>query len=198
MGMDWITTSTILDDLRDGQNLTAWQRFAERFRPSVVRFACKLGLPDEDAEDVAQETLAAFAIEYRDGRYDRSRGRLSRWLFGIAYRQAQKARSVRARRARVEGEPERTSFWETASDDEAAARTWDQQWEQALLEQCLQRVRQELGPSTMRAFELAALAERAPAEVAKELGLSVKAVYHAKYRVLRRIRELRAVLEGAE
>jgi DNA-directed RNA polymerase specialized sigma24 family protein len=47
----------------------------------------------------------------------------------------------------------------------------------------------------MRAFEMVALADRVPADVAKELGLSVKAVYHAKYRVLRRVRELRAALD---
>lgn len=101
----------------------------------------------------------------------------------------------RARRAGEEGEPQRTSFWENAPDEEASAQLWDRQWEQALLEQCLHRVRQEVEPSTMRAFELVALADRAPAEAARDLGLSVKAVYHAKYRVLKRVRELRAALE---
>jgi RNA polymerase sigma-70 factor (ECF subfamily) len=193
--MDWITTSTILQDLRDFEHPTAWLSFTTRFRPSIVRFARKLGLSEADAEDVAQETMAAFATAYRDSRYDRTKGRLSHWLFGIAYRQAQKARSARGRCAGVEGEPPRSSFWENAADEEATSALWDQQWEQGLLEQCLHRVRQEVEPSTMRAFEMVALADRVPADVAKELGLSVKAVYHAKYRVLRRVRELRAALD---
>ncbi|RJP38130.1 MAG: sigma-70 family RNA polymerase sigma factor [Phycisphaerales bacterium] len=193
--MEWITTSTILQSLKEFHNQSAWQRFAERFRPSIVRFARKLGLSEAEAEDVAQETLAAFAAAYRDGRYDRDKGRLSRWLFGIAYRQAQRARTGQARRAGMEGAPENTSFWEHAPDEQSLARLWDQQWEQGLLEQCLRQVRQEVEPSTMRAFEAVALADRAPAAVAAETGLSVKAVYAAKYRVLKRIRELRAALE---
>ncbi len=193
--MEWLTTSTMLDDLRDFEHPTAWPRFAERFRPSIVRFSRKLGLSESDSEEVAQETLAAFLSAYRDGRYDRSKGRLSRWLFGIAYRQAQKARVDRARRARVEGSPEHTSFWDNAPDEESSVQLWDREWEQGLLEQCLHRVRQEVEPNTIRAFELVALADCVPAEVAQELGMTVKAVYHAKYRVLKRIRELRADLD---
>jgi DNA-directed RNA polymerase specialized sigma24 family protein len=34
--------------------------------------------------------------------------------------------------------------------------------------------------------------ERPPAQVADELGLSLKSVYNAKHRVLKRIRELRS------
>ncbi len=192
--MEWTTTSTILQDLTDFANESAWHLFAERFRQPIVRFARKLGVPEADAEEVAQETLAAFASAYRDGRYDPAKGRLSRWLFGIAYRQAQRARTARARRIGVENEPQ-SSFWEHAPDEDTSSRVWDQEWEQGLLEQCLHRVRQEVEPSTIRAFELVALADRAPADVARELGLSVKAVYHAKYRVLKRVRELRAALD---
>jgi DNA-directed RNA polymerase specialized sigma24 family protein len=59
----------------------------------------------------------------------------------------------------------------------------------------LERVRREVEPATMRAFELV-MQDRTPAEAAQELGVAVKAVYNAKYTVLKRLRDLRADLEN--
>ncbi len=193
--MEWLTTSTILQDLTDFANQSAWQQFAERFRPPIVRFSRKLGLSDVDAEEVAQETLTAFAAAYREGRYDPDKGRLSRWLFGIAYRQAQYARRSGARRAAIERQPPHSSFWADVPEGDASTQLWDQQWEEAMLATCLERVRQEVEPATMRAFELVMRAGNTPAVAARELGVPVKAVYNAKYTVLKRMREIRAELE---
>src|SRR5436305_1544249 len=90
--MTWLTTATVLEKLRDFANRDAWDRFSERFRRPVVSFARGMGLAQSDAEDVAQETLMAFAKAYREGQYDPAKGRLSKFLFGIAYRQALKGR----------------------------------------------------------------------------------------------------------
>src|SRR5262245_31777004 len=92
--MTWITTATVLQQLRDFENRSAWDSFTERFRRPVVSFAKSMGLTQADAEDAAQETLLAFAEAYRRGQYDPSKGRLSRFLFGIAYRQSLKARRL--------------------------------------------------------------------------------------------------------
>jgi len=196
--MEWLTTSTILQDLSDYANRAAWERFSRRFRPPILRFARKLGLSEADAEDAAQEALAAFAAAYREGQYDRSKGRLSRWLFGIAYRQVLGVRRADGRRAQLAQQAERNSFWADVPDENTSSRVWDEEWEQALLEQCLDRVRQEVEPRTMRAFELVMQPDRKPADVAQELGVPIKAVYNAKYTVLKRVRELRAALEDLE
>jgi RNA polymerase sigma-70 factor (ECF subfamily) len=193
--MDWLTTSTILRDLTDASNDSAWRRLAGRFHVPILRFARKLGLTEADADDVAQETLAAFAAAYRAGRYDRAKGRLSQWLFGIAWRQAQSVRRSAARRAAVEGQVDRTSIWDQVADEADVSRTWDQEWEYASLEQCLRQVRQEVEPDTARAFELVMQPGRTPADVAKELGVDAKTVYNAKYSMLKRLRELRQSLE---
>jgi DNA-directed RNA polymerase specialized sigma24 family protein len=116
--MDWITTSTLLLRLRDFEDAEAWDGFVHRFRSPILRFAGSLGIRDTDAEDVAQETLLAFARDYREGRYDRERGRLSHWLFGIAYRRALAQRRRNLRRAEPLPDedilPERTAtdLWE--------------------------------------------------------------------------------------
>ncbi len=193
--MEWITTSTILHDLRDYGNRAAWSRFVERFRSPIVRFAGSMGLSAIDAEDVAQETLLAFAEGYRRGEYDPTRGRLSRWLFGIAFRQGMKGRRIESRQPA--GTPGAALSWSQVPDEASATVSWDQEWEQTLLEQCLTQVRQEVEPVTFQAFELAVRLDRPPADVARELGAPIKLVYNAKHRVLNRVRELRAEFEEA-
>jgi RNA polymerase sigma factor (sigma-70 family) len=192
----WVTTSTILRDLEDFGDREAWDRFADRFRAPVVHLAREMGLVRADAEDVAQETLLAFAKAYREGRYDSRRGRLSGWLFAIAYRQALRSRRSRdERRGRERPRGDGTQTWSDVADRASATRTWDQEWERAILARCLERVKNEVQPETFRAFELVVRERRDPDEAASELGLPVKAVYNAKHRILKRVRELRESIE---
>jgi RNA polymerase sigma-70 factor (ECF subfamily) len=193
--MDWVTTSTILDRLRDFQNQSAWGQFAERFRTPLISFARKMGLTSADAEDAAQEILLTFAQKYRNGDYNPAKGRLSHWLFGIAYRQILGARRKLARQRVKAAAGGDSSFWATLPDEDEAARQWDQEWEQALFRQCLQRVRGEVKSTTLRVFELLVLGKRPADEVAAELGMTRNAVFVAKHRVLSRLRALRSEWE---
>ena len=196
MESEWITTSTILGGLRDFEDRGAWERFVARFRAPIVSIALGQGLKQADAEDVAQETLLAFADGFRAGRYDVSKGKLSRWLFGIAYRQILRARDAHARRAADAAlGDEGTGGLPEIADEAEATRSWDLEWERAILAQCLERARSEVQPLTFRAFELAALENRDANVVAEELAIDVKAVYNAKHRLLKRIRELRQSME---
>ncbi|MBK7403317.1 MAG: sigma-70 family RNA polymerase sigma factor [Phycisphaerales bacterium] len=190
--MEWITTTTVLHDLRDFANEDAWGRFVGRFRAPIASFGRSLGLPGPDAEDLAQQALTEFAAAYRDGRYDRQQGRLSSWLFGIAYRQG--LRLLRESRR----QPVHDSGLAEAPDQAAATNMWEGEWERAVLGQCIDRVRAEVEPQTFDAFALVVQRGLGPQEAAADLGISIKAVYNAKHRVLRRIRELRAELEATE
>lgn len=193
--MEWTTTSTILRDLRDFQNQGAWNLFAARFRRPLVHFARRLGLSEIDAEDAAQESLVAFATAFRGGRYDREKGRLSRWLFGIAYRQCLQSRRANQR---PDAAGAREATVSLIGDDEgAASRAFDQEWEQSLLTDCIERARGEVEEATFRAFELVVREGRSPESAAELLGVPVKTVYNAKHRLLKRIRELRIALEDA-
>lgn len=181
----WQTTATVLERLRDYGNREAWGDFADRFRRPIVSFARGMGLSGADAEDAAQETLLAFAEAYRKGTYDPAKGRLSRFLFGIAYRQALHAR--RRRHAQVE-----SAVWAELPDEQTASGVWDSEWERILLDRCLEQVRSEFEPQTFRAFELTVREDRPPGEAAEVLGVPLKTVYNAKHRILKRIRELRS------
>jgi len=193
--MEWITTSTILSRLVDYRDQSVWERFDGRFRPAVVRFARKLGLPESDAEDVAQEALLTFAEAYRVGKYQAGRGRLSSWLFGIAYRTAANARRALARRKDLQNS---TEFWCELPEEREAERIWDAQWQAAALENAERQVRNEVTESTFRAYRSVVREGLTPAEAGERLGLSRDAVYIAKHRVLKRLREIIADHDTAE
>lgn len=79
--------------------------------------------------------------------------------------------------------------------DAAVSRLWEQQWEDAMLAECLRKVREEVEPQTFRVFEQVVLEGRAPAEVAASLNLPATVVYNCKHRVIARLRRCRAMLE---
>ena len=188
--MDWMTTSTILENLRDYRNRVAWDRFVGRFHRPILSFARDLGLGDADSEDVAQEALLAFAKAYREGRYDRFKGRLNKWLFGIVYRQVLHARHQWAQRKAEVQVGNDATYWFGLPDKKNAQQSWNITWQESILQHCLDQVRHEVEPKTFRAFEMTALAKRRPAEVAEQLGITRNAVFIAKHRVLQRLGKL--------
>ena len=79
-----ITTTLLLNSLKDERNDEAWTDFDARYRRVIEDFAKSAGLRDDDASEVAQQTLFEFVKAYRLGRYNRERGRLHSWIIGIA------------------------------------------------------------------------------------------------------------------
>lgn len=174
---------------------SSWHAFDARYRPLILAVGRKLGLQDADAEDAAQETLAAFVEAYRQGRYQREKGGLRDWLRGIA---RNKIRDVYRRRSHQEklvaDRTGVTSFWDQI-EDKHVKPIWEEEWRRAVLRQCLLEVRHRVSPRTFEAFELFALERQPAAQVAVHLGVSQDVVYQSKSRVLVRIRELLPEME---
>ena len=188
--MEWITTTLMLERLRASDD-EVWGQFVSRFREPIVHFGRKLGLPEADAEDLAQETLLSFVRAYGAGTYDRDKGRLSGWLFTIAYKRVLDARRRLARDGRRRASvTEPTEFWGELPDEQAVQHAWDATWRMAVAQAALAQVRRELAPSTVRAFELVVLEGCTARQAAERLELTSNAVFVAKHRVLKRLRAL--------
>jgi RNA polymerase sigma-70 factor (ECF subfamily) len=196
--MEWITTSTLLDRMK-ADDQTVWGKFCERFRQPLLAFARRFGLSDAEADDALQDILTAFVEAYRAGKYDREKGRLSSWLFGIAYRQIANRRRERAvQQGKRDPRGDQTSFWGKVPDEAEAEQRWDADWENAVLEACLRQVRSEVSENTYAAFERTVRLGRTPDEAAAELGMTRNAVYVAKHRVLKRLEELMQEYENPQ
>lgn len=181
------TTTRLLDALRDSSNEPVWEHIDSRFRPVLKGLARRLGLDESDAEEVAQQALAEFVKAYREGRYDRSKGRLSSWILGIARNiTLQQMRSGRRELAvgstamsEMPDEPSIRSIWEEERDRTILARALG-----------ILRDESELDDRTLLAFELVALRGVPATEAGQRCGMSADQVYVAKSRVTKRLKEL--------
>ncbi|MCE9593290.1 MAG: hypothetical protein K8S98_03755 [Planctomycetes bacterium] len=188
---EWVTTSTMLQRLSDFDDRGAWEKLSQRFLRPIQAYARQRGLRPDECEDVAQESLMAFAQAFRRGDYDRARGRLSHWLFGIVWRRID---HVRRKPDRIgDGGPVRpvdTVEWMNFEAPRAVSPEWEEVWERTMLEDCLRQIRVEFEPKTMRAFEMLVLEDRSIEDAESELATSRNALTIAKHRVSKRLREL--------
>jgi RNA polymerase sigma-70 factor (ECF subfamily) len=194
--MESVTSLTLLADLRDPTNSVAWLRFEDRYRPIIKAFAKKLGVRGHDVDDVAQEAVLAFVKAYSGGEYDRDKGRLRTWLFGIAHKKVidlyrRSSKRGLADHKEMAGLEERIE----SRDRQEAERVWEQEWQQAVLKACLAEVAQVVEPKTLQAFELYVVQDMPAEEVATELGMSLNAVYLAKHKVIKHIRKVRETMD---
>lgn len=196
--MKWETTTILLDQLRESED-DAWKRFTDRFHEPMLRFASKLGLSDAQAEDAVQDAMMQFLQGYRDGQYDRSKGRLGSWLFALMYQSIRSHKRDGARSPMQSPDPaRRTTFFSGLPSDDEARDEWELQWDRNAINRCMSQLRGEVNPTHYRVFELMTLRRVPASEVAELVGLSRDAVYQARYRVLKRLEELRTEFDGVK
>jgi len=191
-----MTTNTeLLIGLGDPANDVVWTDFSNRYFPVLIAFGRRLGLSEHDAQDAAQDALLAFADSYRKGRYDRNKGRLRTWLYGIA---SNKIRDVQRRRPRervVADATDETGLINRIPDDQTMSDLWETEWQRAVFQVCIQEVRKQVKPSSMQVFELCILKQWPTNKAAEHLKMSEAAVLKARTRVLSRMRDVRDRLE---
>jgi len=190
-----ITTTLLLERLRNGIDEGAWIEFDQRFRGVILATALRLRLSRQDAEEAAQETMLQAFRDYQLGKYDRGRGRLSSWIIGIAHH-----RITDLRRRGVQSRPAEEG--EDQSRNEVM-QAFEFALERQIYEQAWAWIRESLGVRDLaiRVFELTALRGVPAAEVARQCGISVDQVYVTRSRTAARLREAverfdRAVRDG--
>lgn len=193
--MQWITTTQILNDLKNSNDSLVWNTFRDHFYPVICSFARKLGLSSNYAEDIAQETMFVFLKAFRKNQYSREKGSLSNWVFGIARNVIRDFRRRLPKERLISNDSTVTSFWNMVADDKMLKHTWETEWRKLVLERCLLQVRNEVTPKNFKAFELYALLQQPVEDVCKELSMTRNAIYIAKNKVLTKLRDLRNKFE---
>jgi len=187
--MEWKTNTTILDELRTRRPSEIWVVLVKTFMPMLVSFAREHGVPQGEAEDAAQEIWAEFVKGLRAGRYDKKKGKLHDWLFGIARYKIRSyvrgiPREVTAARNCSKGAcPENRADGKTVKHMDAS------EWNREFLLAALKYAAEKVTERTFTAFKLYAIEGLPAAEVAEKLGMTVAAVHLAKHRVLAKMRE---------
>jgi RNA polymerase sigma-70 factor, ECF subfamily len=185
------TPASLLDRLRQPAAPAAWERFVDLYTPLLCLWAQRLGVQGADRDDLVQDVFALLvqklpAFQYRPGL--RFRG----WLWTVL---SNKLREQR-RRHPLPVQPDGGPALEELAGPDAAEALDEAEYRQYLTQRALQLMRTDFQPTTWQAFYETVAAGRPAAEVAAELGLRLDAVYTAKSRVLRRLRqELNGLLD---
>jgi RNA polymerase sigma-70 factor (ECF subfamily) len=175
--------------LRDPRDGPAWGEFVDLYGPLVYGYLRKQGLQDADAADLSQETLVAVAGAVGRLEYDPGRGAFRNWLFTVVRRKLANWRASSAQRAVAGGTATHDLLASRAAPEEMEA-AWETEWEERLVAWACEQVRAEVTPSTWEAFRRTALKNQSGKQVAADLGLSIAAVYHARSRILARLKAL--------
>jgi RNA polymerase sigma-70 factor (ECF subfamily) len=176
------TPASLLQRLRRPEEGAAWTDFVRLYTPLLYAWARRTGLSDPDAADLLQDVFTTLLrelprFEYRPAQSFRA------WLHTVLlnhWRMRQRRRSPHS----VPSEQLDGVAGEADPDlpGEAEER-------RELVRRALAIIETDFLPPTWQAFRQVVLLGRRPAEVAEELGLSVNAVYLARSRVLRWLRE---------
>ena len=168
----------------------AWKDLADLYRPLILGWLNRQGVPAVDLEDLSQEVLLSVVKHLPGFQHSGQRGAFRAWLRTIVCsRTADYWRAQGADTQAQGGSGATAALQEIADPDSALNRQWDEEHDHYVVHCLLDLVEGEFEPFTLQAFRRLALDGISGAEAAEELGLSVVAVYVAKSRVLARIRQ---------
>jgi RNA polymerase sigma-70 factor (ECF subfamily) len=184
-----ITRPSLLLRVRNPQDEDAWQQFVALYGPLVYQFARKRGLQDADAADLTQIVFQAVAGAIQHLDYDPRQGRFRGWFFGVVRNHFQNFLARQMRGPRASGHSDAQELLEQQPQKEAEeAALWEAEYRQRLFAWAAERVQAGFTEATWQAFWQTAVEGKGARETARDLGISVGAVYTAKSRVLDRIR----------
>jgi RNA polymerase sigma-70 factor (ECF subfamily) len=167
----------------------AWKDLTDLYRPLILAWLNRQGVPAADLEDLSQEVLLSVVKQLPCFEHSGNRGAFRSWLRTIVCRRAADYwRAVDTDTQAKGGSGAIAALQQIADPDSALNRQWDEQHDCYVVQCLLDLVEKEFEPITLQAFRRLALDGVSGAQTAQELGLSVAAVYVAKSRVLARIR----------
>jgi len=184
------TSIGLLTRARGGDG-DAWYRVVALYGPHILKWCSKTPLRSSDAPDVCQEVLRKVLVALPDFQRKR-RGSFRNWLRRITHRAVYDLLRVRNAEpltflhddvilSAVEQSIERSSSGETSA---AASNGLIEQTRRVWAE-----MRADFEEQTLEAYTLTAVEGFPAKEVAEMLGMSVDAVYKARSRVSKRLRE---------
>lgn len=178
------TSITLLHRIRSADSV-AWNRFVDLYTPLIFRWARSRGLNVNDAADLTQDIFATLLQKLPDFRYDQAKS-FRAWLKTITLNRCsdlfrkQKLSSGGQASERVHDIADETSDIEFLTE---------QEYNQFVATRALQLMKNEFESTTWQACWQSITTDLTALQIAENLGITVNAVYLAKSRVLRRLRQ---------
>ena len=191
MGEQASATSLSLLEKVKVQDQSSWERLVALYTPFVYYRCRKAGLQRADAADVGQEVFVAVARKIVGFHRDRPGDSFRRWLGAITRTKILDAFRRMKHEPRVVGglgvSPRLDQMIAAESDVEEPEK--DKEADRIIYRRAIELIYAEFAPLTWRAFWLVVVEGEHPRDVAADLGMSVNAVYLAKSRISRRLKQ---------
>jgi len=185
------TPVSLLLRIRETGDREAWRKLVELTTPLLFSWAHSTRLQGADAADLVQDVLAVMVQALPTFDYDRDKS-FRGWLRTVTLNKYHEQRRRRAAAPPTEGD-DRLDGLEGAPESD---QFWEREFREQLVARALEVMRGEFRESTWRACWEAVVSGRSAADIAAELGITEVAVWSAKSKVLRRLREeLEGVME---
>jgi RNA polymerase sigma-70 factor (ECF subfamily) len=187
------TSSTLLAKVKDADQ-DAWNRFFTEYWPRVLGQVKGTGLPEADADDVAQSAMIRLWTAMRTFKYEREECRFRTWVALIVRgRVNDHFRKLGRRRESALAEDDGTS---TPALHRVADRR-GQTPEEALDSRCIddliraarERVQRRFSQKELQVFDYWESHGEDVPRTARELGISAARIYVALYRVRRALKK---------
>ena len=175
------TPVSLLERLHSPAQPRAWEEFVELYTPLLFLWSRRLGLQAQDAADLVQDVFALLVQNLPQFRYEPGKS-FRAWLKTVFLNKWRNRQAARGPVPLSPDEAARLAAPELPALEEAEYRDY-------LVGRALQVMQAEFQPVTWQACWQFVVEGRPAAEVAAELGVTPNAVYLAKARVLRRLRE---------
>jgi RNA polymerase sigma-70 factor (ECF subfamily) len=195
------TRATLIQRLKNWQDQASWQEFFDTYWKLIYGLARKLGLSEEDAQDVVQETLISVANHMPNFKYDPNVGSFKSWLrLLIRWRISDHLRKQGAGTVSLDAETETEDSSVLKELPDEASRTmeafYEQEWQKNLLDAAIANVKRKLDPTRYQIFDFYVNKEWPPEKVATAFNVSVDQVYLAKHRITEMIKSETKRLEN--
>lgn len=184
------TSISFLALLQHANDAHHWDQLVHVYSPLIRAWVRRYDVQEADVDDLVQEVFIAVSKELKSFNHNGRPGAFRAWMRTILVNRLRNFWRARGRRPTVGGDSDlerRLEQLEDAASEMSAI--WNQQHDAHVAKQLLDLAEPGFESTTWKAFTRVALEGARPDVVAQELGISRNAVFIAKSRVLRRLRE---------
>ncbi len=181
------TSLSLLERARSGDE-TAWELISTIYAPMVYRWVSRYSLQSTDTTDILQNIFQTVYRKLDDFQHDQRCGSFRSWLKTITHSRVMDFFRTRQKQGQAAGG---TDAWQQLqSQPEEPSNPQELREELAeVYHRALQILEQDFSDNVVKAFLRFEIDNVPASEVADELGMTRDAVYAAKKRVLKRLRE---------
>ena len=184
------TRPTLLLRLRNGRDDGAWSQFVDLYSPLIYRYLRGCGLQDADAADVMQEVLRSVEHGIHQFSCDGPGRSFRGWLITVTRSRLRDHTNKQKRQVAGSGDTNVLSMLDAVPTNGEFEQRWEQQYQHHLFHWGVERIRDEFQAQTWQAFWQTAIEQKEMKGVAESLGMSVGALYVARNRVIKRLRQI--------